>query len=111
MTYEAFDVVVVPFPFTGRSATKRRPALVISNRRFNEDHGQAVLAMITSAANRGWASDVSIRDLQRAGLRIPCVLRFKLFTLDQVLFERRLGTFGDEDRRRVKEALAAHLCR
>ncbi len=31
MTYRQFDVVVVPFPFTNSSATKKRPALVISN--------------------------------------------------------------------------------
>ncbi len=30
MTYDTFDVVVVPFPFTDRSAAKRRPALVVS---------------------------------------------------------------------------------
>jgi hypothetical protein len=27
-TFEAFDVVVVPFPFTGKTATSRRPAMV-----------------------------------------------------------------------------------
>lgn len=28
--YNRFDVVVVPFPFTDSSITKRRPALIIS---------------------------------------------------------------------------------
>ncbi len=33
MTYEPFDVVVVLFPFTDSSRTKRRPALVLSQKR------------------------------------------------------------------------------
>jgi len=31
-TFEKFSVVVVPFPFTDKSSSKRRPALVLSNR-------------------------------------------------------------------------------
>jgi len=31
VTFEAFNVVVVPFPFTDRSTTKRRSALVLSD--------------------------------------------------------------------------------
>jgi mRNA interferase MazF len=32
--FDAFDVVVVPFPYADRLAEKRRPALVISNRKL-----------------------------------------------------------------------------
>jgi mRNA interferase MazF len=32
--FDAFDIVVVPFPYADRLAEKRRPALVISNRRL-----------------------------------------------------------------------------
>ncbi len=31
MTYKQFDVVVVPFPFTDKAATKKRPALILSD--------------------------------------------------------------------------------
>jgi hypothetical protein len=43
-----FDVVVVPFPYADRLAEKRRPALVISNRKLAV-HGLVWVAMITSA--------------------------------------------------------------
>jgi len=58
VTYNAFDVVAVPFPFTDRDTTKRHPALVISNEWFNQQHNQLVLAMITTAADNAWPSDV-----------------------------------------------------
>ncbi|RYD81610.1 MAG: type II toxin-antitoxin system PemK/MazF family toxin, partial [Sphingomonadales bacterium] len=49
MTFERFDTVVVPFPFTDRRTTKRRPALVLSHSPFADATENVVLAMITSA--------------------------------------------------------------
>ena len=105
MTFDAFDVVVVPFPFTERAATKRRPVLVVSGGRFNAGHGQVVLAMITSAAHTDWPSDTPIRGLKGAGLRAPSVVRLKLFTLDRRLVVRRIGRLGTKDRTAVRGAL------
>jgi mRNA interferase MazF len=48
--FDAFDVVVVPFPYADRLAEKCRPALVISNRKLAA-HGLLWVAMITSADN------------------------------------------------------------
>ena len=48
--FEPFDVVVVPFPYADRLAEKRRPALVISNRKLAV-HRLVWVAMITSADN------------------------------------------------------------
>ena len=109
MTFEAFDVVVVPFPFTNRDASKRRPALVVSNRSFNETHPVVVLAMVTSAANAGWPSDVSITDLAGAGLKAESVVRMKLFTLDQALIRRKIGALGVRDRTAMERTVRAHL--
>ncbi len=109
MTFEAFDVVVVPFPFTDLDASKRRPALAVSNKIFNETHPVVVLAMITSAATAGWPSDVLITDLASAGLRAESVVRMKLFTLDRALIQRKIGTLGDRDRTAVAKMARAHM--
>ena len=50
MVCDAWQVVVVPFPFTDRATTKRRPAVALSRKRFSS-HGHTVLAMITSAVH------------------------------------------------------------
>lgn len=104
--YEAFDVVVVPFPFTDKATTRRRPALVLSSHsRFNGATGQAVMAMITSARNSDWPLDTEIRDLDTAGLPSPSIVRMKLFTLDTRFVLRKAGHLEGEDRERVYLAL------
>ena len=103
MTFDAFDVVVVPFPFTDRAASKRRPALVVSTADFNANHDQVILAMITSAANAGWPSDVSIGNLGEAGLRVESLVRMKLFTMDQQLVLRKIGSLSATDQMHVRE--------
>ncbi len=106
MTFDAFDVVVVPFPFTDRTTTKRRPALVLSDAKaFNGHVDQSVLAMITSARNSDWPLDVEIKHLDSAGLPSASVVRMKLFTLDDRLVIRKAGTLAENDRNSVAAAL------
>lgn len=92
------DVVVVPFPFTDRQASRRRPALVLSSASFNRATRHSVLAMITSAVQSRWPGDVPITNLEAAGLSSACLVRLKLFTLDQRLVLKRAGTLAANDR-------------
>ena len=108
MTFEPFDVVVVPFPFTDREADRRRPALVVSSPDFNAVHHQSILTMITSAGG-DWPSDVAIRDWREAGLSVPCKVRLKLFTLDDALVLRRAGVLSERDAEAVKDSLLRFL--
>jgi len=95
MTYERYDVVKVPFPFTDRKAHKYRPALIISSAKtFNNAIGHSVMAMITSTKQSYWPLDTVITDLQSAGLPAPSLIRLKLFTLDHRLIISRLGTLA-----------------
>ena len=109
MTFKAFDVVAVPFPFTDRDATKRRPALVISNEKFNQQHNQIVLAMITTTTDNVWPSDVTLTNWQKAGLKLSCQLRLKLFTLDQNLVLKAIGHLSSKDVKSVQAALTEYV--
>ncbi len=104
--FDSFAVVRVPFPFTDRLAQKRRPALVLSQPAFQQACGHLLLAMITSARQSSWPLDWPIEDLQAAGLPQPCVVRLKLFTLDERLVLGPLGALADGDRAAVIAQLA-----
>ena len=56
--YKRGDVVLVPFPFTDLSSSKRRPALVISPDALNDQMEDVVVAALT------WA----IREEKLAGI-------------------------------------------
>ena len=106
MNFDAFDVVVVPFPFTDKTTTKRRPALILSDAQaFNCQAGQAVMAMITSAKNSNWPLDIEIQNLDSAGLPSPSVIRMKLFTLDEKLIIRKAGKLARPDQEKIITAL------
>ena len=105
MIYNQFDVVVVPFPFTDLNTDKRRPALVLSTGKFNNQSGNCVLAMITSQKNPDWPLDTRIGSIQKAGLKAPSKIRMKFFTLDSRLIVRKIGGLSKKDRLAVMNAL------
>jgi mRNA interferase MazF len=45
MPYEFGDVVLVPFPFTSQTASKKRPAVIVSNRAYNRSRLDVVVAL------------------------------------------------------------------
>ena len=106
MTYKQYDVVVVPFPFTDSLATKKRPALVISDAKtFSGSTKKSVMAMITTASHAPWALDVALSDLASTGLQAKSIVRMKLFTLDDALVIKKIGKLGKGDRDLVQKSL------
>ncbi len=111
-TYESYEIVVVPFPFTNTATSKKRPALVISSAKiFNARLGKSILAMITSLkpGKDLWANDIVIKNLKPTNLVVPSIVRFKLFTLDHSIILRRVGLLSEEDREAVRMKLKAIL--
>ncbi|HEA67936.1 MAG TPA: type II toxin-antitoxin system PemK/MazF family toxin [Desulfobacterales bacterium] len=103
-----WEVVVVPFPFSEKPAIKRRPAVVLTCEKFNRS-GHTVLAMITTQFHREWPSDMVIEDYESAGLKLPCVVRLKLFTLDNRLILKTVGHLSTKDTAKVRASLNLYL--
>ena len=98
-TYDAFEVVIVPFPFTDIFNRKRRPALVLSSfDAFGNIARHSVMVMITSAQHKPWPLDVPIQNFESAGLPKPSIIRMKFFTLDHRLIIKKCGSLSPKDR-------------
>jgi mRNA interferase MazF len=105
-SFAAYDVVIVPFPYVDRLAEKRRPALVMSTAALAK-FGLLWVAMITSAANDSWSCDVSIPDLERAGLPAPSVVRTaKIACIEPERVVRRAGKLDTRSAALVAAKLA-----
>lgn len=93
--YKRGDVVLVPFPFTDLSATKQRPALVISSDGFNAVHDDLLVAAITSQIPVRLDDDewmIPNGELSACGLPKPSILKVsKLVTLHRQLVVKRIG--------------------
>jgi mRNA interferase MazF len=106
MPYEFGDVVLVPFPFTNQSASKRRPAVVVSNRAYNLAKPDIVLMAITSQLRPSpGIGEAWIAHWQAAGLLKPSAVKPVFVTLEQSLVIRRLGVLLDADQAAVRRAI------
>jgi mRNA interferase MazF len=68
--YHRGDVVLLPFPFTDLSATRTRPAVVVSVPEFTQAAGDFMVAMITSVPHTT-RYDYELQDWQAARLLRP----------------------------------------
>ena len=99
------DVVVVPFPFSDLSATKRRPALAVATLSGDD----VILCQITSQATRDrYAIALRGADFAEGGLRHDSHIRpNRLFTADGALILYRAGQITTAKRAEVAAALIA----
>lgn len=109
MIYNQFDIVLVPFPFTDKSTTKKRPAIVLNNQNYQIKNNHLILAMITSAKNSNWESDLPIKELESTGLKTECVIRYKIFSLDERIILKKIGKISENEQKQIKENLLKQL--
>ena len=105
MICEFGDIVIVPFPFVDSPQSKRRPALVLSRRTFNDAHRHTLLAMITTGSGASWESDIPLSALETTGLPVPSLIRMKFFTLDNRFIIQRIGHLHTKDMKRVHKVI------
>ncbi|MEM3374177.1 MAG: type II toxin-antitoxin system PemK/MazF family toxin [Candidatus Woesearchaeota archaeon] len=97
------DVVVLPFPFSDLSNSKKRPALVVAKLKSDD----IILCQITSQ-NR--IDDYSIilanDDFKQGSLNLTSLIRAnKIFTTDKSLILYKIGTLKENKIKEVEAAL------
>lgn len=108
-TFDRFDIVSVPFPYTDRPVRERRPALVVSAPEHEQRTGTIWVVMITSAQHRPWHGDVVLADHTGAGLSIPSMIRTAKIATAEAREAKRVGRPTAGEIKAVRAALAEIL--
>ena len=97
------DIVVIPFPFSDLSASKKRPALVVANLTGDD----LILSQITSAAkNDQYSVMLAKNDFNAGNLKVESRIRpNRLFTADKSIVEYKAGTLKKEKIKEVEQKL------
>jgi|SRR6266496_1428459 len=109
-----WDVVVLSYPFSDLSATKVRPALVVSSDSYNQNSQDAVFILITSNISRRGPFDVVVAkthsEFLLSGLRFDSAVRIdKIATLSKRLVVATIGRFGPKLIAEVEKQLRLFL--
>jgi len=97
------DVVVIPFPFSDLSASKKRPALVVANLTGDD----VILCQITSAAkNDHYSILLKKSDFNEGNLKMESRIRpNRLFTADRSIMEYKAGALKKEKIKEIEQML------
>lgn len=103
-TYSFGDVLLVPFPFTDQTTTKKRPTIVISSDIYNQQKLDIILIAVTSQVSLQFG-EMLISDWSRAGLIKPSVIKPIITTLEKSLVLKKLGKLETPDIQTLKSSL------
>lgn len=103
--YKKWELILVPFPFTDLSATKRRPALIVSPDTYNSGK-DVVIMFVTSQINTApRPGDYLLQNWRQAGLPKPSLSRMKFATIDKTVILKKLGEIEEIDKKKIAESL------
>ncbi|HBY19481.1 MAG: growth inhibitor PemK [Clostridiales bacterium GWE2_32_10] len=93
------DIVVVPFPFSDLSDSKKRPALVINNSTDDD----LILCMITTKNKKDdYVIELSDQYVENGELRVESYIRpNKIFTADESIIFYKIGNISEEKLREL----------
>jgi mRNA interferase MazF len=97
------DVVIIPFPFSNLSATKKRPALVIAK----PEGKDIILAQITSQQpkNNHWIK-LEHNNFEKGKLPITSYVKIhRIFSADTTIIRRTIGKLNKQTIQEIEKLL------
>ena len=108
MPYEFGDVVLVRFPFSNLTAFKQRPAVVVSNLRYNTARPDVIIMAITSQLRPlPGLGEAWIGEWQAANLQKPSAIKPVFATVEQNLLLKQLGIQHPVDQASLRQAIGS----
>jgi mRNA interferase MazF len=92
------DIVLVPFPYSDLSSSKRRPVLVVSNDDYNRRFHDVLVCVITSSPRKdAYSLDIENDDLEIGVIPERSLVKaHKLFTIHQDKVIKKFSVVKDD---------------
>ncbi len=104
--YNFGDILLVPFPFTDQTGSKKRPAVVVNSTTFNQRHSDLILMAITSQVRKPLTfGELEIIDWQNAGLLKTSVIKPVFTTIEQSIIIKKLGSLEITDENNLRNII------
>jgi mRNA interferase MazF len=108
------DIVLVDYPFSDRTGSKVRPALVVQADSLNRKITDTILAAISRSTHRSSVTqlfiDINTHEGAQTGLRQPSMIQCEnLLTYDQRMVITKIGELSASMMQRVGDCLKTAL--
>ncbi|MFN8368408.1 MAG: type II toxin-antitoxin system PemK/MazF family toxin [Candidatus Kapaibacterium sp.] len=102
---DKFDIILVPFPFTDLTSSKKRPAIVVSPTAYNSSLDVVIAFVTSNIYSTPTVGDYHLLDWQQSGLPKPSLVRMKFATIDRNIVIRTLGKCTITDAQNITATL------
>ncbi len=89
--YEQGEIVLIPFPYSDLTASKLRPALIISNRKLNRTEDRICCLVTSNETKEGISIGKEDFDLGRLPFK-SWIKPHRLFTVNKKIIRKQLCT-------------------
>jgi mRNA interferase MazF len=104
--YNFGDIVLLQFPFTDLTTTKKRPAVIISSFEYNSKRPDIIVMAVTSRIREIQSScDVIIKEWKQAGLIKESAIKPIIITIEKDLILAKLGQLQKQDTQALRNNL------
>jgi mRNA interferase MazF len=96
--YRQKEIVLVPFPYSDLSSSKRRPVLIVSSDFYNQNFDDVVVCVITTNLRKdSFSVELESSDLDIGVLPESSVVKaHKLFTIHQDKIIKKFSVVNDD---------------
>ncbi len=106
ISFKFGDIILVPFPFTDQSNSKKRPAVIISSHAYNTKRPDLIIMAVTSQIKpASIIGEVIIQDWRGAGLLKPSAIKPVITTIEKKLVIKNMGQLKKNDIDELRESL------
>ena len=95
--YKRGDIILVPFPFSDQTSTKKRPAVVISSDFYKSVSSDIIIAITSKFNEIITAGECIVEDWEGAGLLKPSAIKPAISTIEAKLVIKQLGSLSHRD--------------